>query len=232
MASPIKVSSQIPSLPFSIFARGGSSRFADPSRTWNWQMIIPTTIIQKIIKNATVRAAMNSAPKPFSSPIGGMAGQLLIDEDLLVKCRSVTIPSKTVKTISTSFYGHKRIFPSSVEFSNILNVEFEETEFQTIKIFFDNWIATIEETDFRSGGRSGFRSENIENYVSPIILSMLSYNGSKQSKNVTFYNCFPTSIGEVALSYSDDAFIKYNVTFSFDYYEMLDEPLARIPGVS
>lgn len=238
----MNIPSNLPSLPFSIEGRGGLSRFSDISRTFNWQMLIPTTVIQKVSVNASDRKVSISRPLlNVSIPripninvpsLGGVSSKLLIDEDLLVKCRSVTIPSKTVSQISTSFFGHKRNFPSKVEFSHVLDVEFEENEMQTIKVFFDNWISAIEETDFRSGDEKGKRTLSIEDYQTPIYLSLLSYNGMKQAKNITFFNCWPTSIKDVALSYYDDAAIKYGVSFSFDFYELGDEPFVRVPGIS
>lgn len=232
------MNSNIPSVPFTINARGGITRFSDISRTWNWQMIIPTTIIQKIVVNSTKRSGLASRPlssiegSPSIPTLTGISSKLLVDEDLLVKCRSVTIPSKTVSQISTSFFGHKRIFPGRVEFSNVLDLEFEENELQTIKILFDDWISAIEETDFRNGMNSASRTLNIEDYTSPLYLSLLSYNGVKQAKNVTFYNCWPTSIKEVGLNYSSDEAIKYGVSFAFDYYEMGNEPIVRLPVLS
>lgn len=227
----------IPAIPFTIESRGGLTRFSDIARTFNWQMLIPTTVIQKIAVNATKRGASISRPLssipipkvPNIPSITGISSKLLVDEDLLVKCRSVTIPSKTVSQISTSFMGHKRNFPSKVEFSHNLDIEFEENELMTIKIFFDNWISAIEETDFRHGGNSGARTLAIENYTTSLYLSLIAYNGVKQAKNFTFYNCFPTAIKEVVLAYSDNGAIKYGVSFSFDFYELGDEPFVRVP---
>lgn len=200
-------------------------------------MIIPTSTIHKIITNASKRGAsirrpLTSIPSTTVPSLAGISQKLLVDEDLLVKCRSVVIPSKTVSQISTSFYGHKRNFPGKVEFTNTLSMEFEENEMQTIKVFFDNWISAIEETDFKHGNNSASRTLSIENYTSPLYLTLLSYNGLKQAKNISFYNCFPTSIGESSLSYDTDGAIKYQVSFSYDYYELGDEPIIRVPFVS
>lgn len=227
----------IPSLPFTIESRGGLTRFSDVARTWNWQMLIPTTIIQKIVVNASkrgvsIRRPITNTGNSIIPSLAGISQKLLVDEDLLVKCRSVAIPSKTVSQISTSFFGHKRNFPSKVEFTHTLSMEFEENEMQTIKVFFDNWISAIEETDFNHGKNSASRTLAIEDYMSPLFLTLRQYNGLKQAKNITFYNCFPTSIGESSLSYESDGAIKYTITFNYDYYELGDEPLIRIPIVS
>ena len=230
----------IPAIPMTIESRGGLTRFADVARTWNWQMLIPTTVIQNVVSNATKRGTGISRPAtsipipkiPNIPSIAGVSSKLLVDEDLLVKCRSVSIPSKTVSQISTSFLGHKRNFPGRVEFANNLDMEFEENELQTIKVFFDNWISAIEETDFNSGANSVARTLSMKDYQTNLVLSLIAYNGVKQAKNFTFYNCWPTSIKEVGLSYADNGSIKYGVSFSFDYYEMGNEPYVRIPILS
>ena len=232
--------SNIPAIPFSIEGRGAATRFSDIARSFNWQMLIPTTVIQAVAKNASMRGSgitrpISSIPtdQPRAIPsLAGISSKLLVDEDLLVKCRGVSIPSKTVTQISTSFFGHKRNFSGKVDFSNTLDVDYEENELQTIKVFFDNWISAIEETDFKHGTNSASRTMTIDDYMTPLYLSMMSYNGVKQAKNFTFFNCWPTSIKEFPLNYTEGTAIKYGVSFSYDFYELGDEPMVRLPFVS
>lgn len=225
----------IPSIPFTINARGGVTRFSDIARTFNWQMLIPTTILLKVAASTKLRELSEKRSLAGIANIPSATAKinsLIIDEDLLVKCRSISIPSKTVSQITTSFMGHKRYFPSKVDFSHNIDIEYEENELQTIKVFFDNWISAIEDTNFSTGAYNGNRSLQIENYTSPLFLSLRQYNGLNQAKNFTFFNCYPTSIRECSLNYSDNGSIKYVVSFSFDYYELANEPFIRVPGIS
>ena len=213
---------------YSILNRIGAGTIAtDPARSFMWTVSIPTTLIQNIIKNS---------PKTQGfSNLGGIADKILMGEDFLVKCRGASIPSKSIPPIATSFYGQKRLFPSKTEFSNVLDLDFEETEAQTFKSFFDNWQSLIHNANFHNNpiGKIGHSSVTSLYYMGDIKVSLINYNGMLQNKSIVFYNCWPREVKEYGLTYGSNEIIKYSVSLSFDYWQLNTELIPiQVPYLS
>ena len=241
----------LPSGIFTInFRQGLGTLFSDIQRNYAWDMTIPIDIINKI-KVATRDRGKSKRPLtnmpglgagvPVPT-IGGAANYLLIEEDFIIKCRSANIPNKSISTIETSFMGHKKIYPSKAEFSNTVSIEYEENERMTMKRFFDDWQWIIYNPDFNSGGddrnktapfgNAGNQMFDRTDHTADLQLCFYGYNGIGLERNVTFYNCWPKEISEVAVSYAGGSdSIKYNVTFAYDFWELMPNPLIKFPKV-
>ena len=229
----------IPSGNFTIQGRLGIGTLgADPQRSFMWTLTVPQELIKKVINNSPKN---NSNPVskflpsnikvPSVQSLGGLSDKLLAEEDFLIKCRSATIPSKVMDDISTHFYGQKRVMPLKVSYSNVLECEFIETERQTFKKFFDEWMTVIYDANFRSNNFAANRSLSTSDYMTNLILSFKGYSGIPLDKNITFFNCWPKNINEVNVRYDGSEAIKYVVSFSFDYWQLEAQPLINIPRI-
>jgi len=198
--------------------QGLSVRYADPQRNWTFEVIIANDFIKNVQKySSNYLGGLNL------QTLGGNTDKVLIDEDLIIKCRSASIPSKVMSDISTSFYGQTRKLPGRAEFSNVLNILYEETERQTIKKFMDDWMNIISNSQFRNQAAfSGTSVVDKSQYMTSITLMMYAYNGIQLDKSIVFYNCWPKEVQEVGVSYIDGGdLIKYNIGFSYDFWELV-----------
>lgn len=215
--------------------QGVGTRFSDVQRNYNWDLTIPIDLINRI----KIATGLRKASRPltnFGGPsipsIGAVANYLLVEEDFIVKCRSASIPNKSFETIETSFMGHKKIFPSKPTFSNTLDVEYEEVERQSIKVFFDDWQWAIYDSDFTSSSTMGNSTFGRNKYSTNIQLSFYAYNGIGLDKSIVFYNAWPKEIKEVGVSYGGAAdSIKYNISFAYDYWELQPNAIVKLPKV-
>lgn len=204
--------------------QGIATRYNDPQRNWTWEAAIPATLIKKI-QTFSSNLSINSLQN-----LGGVTDKLLSEEDLIIKCREATIPSKTFTDISTSYYGQKRKFPGRVEFSNLLVLQYEETERQTIKKFIDLWQNIILNSEFKNqDSLAGSSIFDKQDFMTEINLIMYAYSGIQLDKSIVFYNCWPKEISEVPLSYTSNSdLVRYTINFSFDYWELVQNNIKQL----
>jgi hypothetical protein len=222
---------------FTINGRQGIGTYAsDPQRTYNWDLTIPQDLINRVKKVAakrgqTGRPLANIPNAPTIPTISNEANKILVEEDLIIKCKSATIPNKAFDEISTSFFGHKKMFPSKVAYSNSVDVEYEENERQTIKRFFDDWQWAIYNADFYSGEEVGNSSYSRDQFTTKIQLAFYGYNGIGLDKNIQFINAWPKEVKDSGVTYNGGSeTVKYSVSFTYDFWEFGANSLVKIPG--
>lgn len=145
------------------------------------------------------------------------------DEQLTLRARSCSIPSRGVDTIESNFGAMKQFFPGKPTFSNTTSIQFEETESQGVGIFLYNWhqmIFDVTKGHSNSAKKRGTTPENA--YVDMIRVTPVRYNGEVVENSIYFYNCFLQNVDDVSLDYSTSEAIKYNATFQFDFWLMGD----------
>ncbi len=139
-------------------------------------------------------------------------------DDLLVRVRNVSIPGRGNTPIESSFFGMKTFFPGRVELAGTVAVTFEEFEDRTVSTALYNWQQQI--FDWEDGGASQKASK--ADIAETLILQIYGYNGEPLAENgkIHFFNAWPQNIADVALSYEDNASVKYEVTFQYDRWEL------------
>jgi len=172
----------------------------DPQKTYCWELKIPN--------------------------LNGIVTSIKDTEDLTVRCRSVSIPSRGNETIESTFFGWKQKFASKPTFGQTLSAVFEEFEDQLMSKALYEWNNKIFDTDKNSpsaGGSKATRKRNVAGlgYATDIYLYLYAFNKTKLEKSFRLYNAFPQDISDVSLDYGGSDSIKYNVTFSYDYWNLV-----------
>jgi len=183
---------------FHIDQRLGS--LPDPQKTWTWELAI----------------------SDISSIVPG-----LTSDDLTIRCRSASLPGRGSETIESSFFGMKQKFASKPTFGMTLAVSFEEFEDQKMSKALYAWNNKIFDTNFSSaqaGGSQAVQKRSIAGklgYATNIFLNQYTYDRTKLEKSVKFFNAFPQDVGDVGLDYAGSGSVIYNVTFSYDRWELV-----------
>lgn len=158
--------------------------------------------------------------------ISGIITSIKDPEELTIRCRSVQIPSRGVDTHESEFRGMKQKYAMKPKFSHTLPVLFEEFEDQKMSKALYEWNNKIFDTDVKNtltaGGSKAVMKRNIGGmgYATDLYLYLYTYNKTKLEKSYRFYNAFPEDVSDVSLDYAGSDSVKYNVTFSFDYWTM------------
>ena len=142
---------------------------------------------------------------------------------LRFRCDSVNLPSRAPLSSDVKYYGHQRKFiygnqPTPVTMTFILSENLQERD------FFLDWqdlaVGNIRKTGQRLGG---FNVGYYQDYVCNKI-DILKYTRDGQNLHtVSLFDAFPTFIGDIGLSWSDDAVTKLNVTFDYHYFTEKNE---------
>lgn len=167
----------------------------DIIRTFDWEIIIPD--------------------------IGSVSESIKDVEDLIVRARSVNLPSRGTETIESYFRGMKQKFPGRPTFSDTISITFEEFIDQKISLAIYQWANKI--FDVRQGSSTGGNSQVAKkrDIAKEIIINQYAYDGTDLKFGVHLYNCFPTNTEEITLDYNANDSIKVPVTFSYDYWEFV-----------
>lgn len=138
--------------------------------------------------------------------------------DLMYRCESIDLPGRNVLTSDYTIYGlSKKIgYGSTV---NDINLSFILSEDYNEKLFFESWVDLITGS-YRTGdvSQNMFEIGYYKDYVGTIVLRNYDETG-QESKRTTFYEAYPTNIGNVSLSWADGSTIaKLPVQIFYRYY--------------
>lgn len=178
-------------------------RFADIQRNFMWQLFIPGVIT--------------------------VAPSALLDfEDLIVRCRSVSIPQRSTEAIQSNFMGTRQFFPGKADpGGGTVTVGFEDTEDMLIKRVMYEWQQNIFNTNPNSNLTAGKSKKRFKRQlVKDLYLVMYTYDGTILPKIIRFKNAWVQAVGESQLSYDAGESVKYDVTFQYDYWTLFPDSTA------
>lgn len=168
----------------------------DVQRTWLWELVIPE------IANVT-------------------AGEMKNVEDLIVRCRSASIPARGNEGVQSNFMGMSQWFPGKPTFPQTFDVTIEETEDQIVHKALTKWQDVIFNVDPTSPMGGSSTRPLKRDMAKDIYLIMYKYNQDEMEKKIRFYNAYPENVGEVALAYSDNASVSFSCTFKYDFWRLV-----------
>lgn len=167
----------------------------DPLRTFEWQIIIPNS----------------------DSVTGNVLGQT----DLMLRAKSVTIPSRTIGVIESNFLAMKQRFPGRVEFGENLSVMLEETEDFKVSQGLNNWMNLMVNAKPTTASGSALREKRGTNgYAKDIFIQPMKYTGDPINFCFHFYNAYPVSRDDVSLAYDDESLVRPNFNFTYDFWDI------------
>ncbi len=191
--------------PSNFTINGRAYKFPDVQRTFMWQMMIPG--IRRVAPAAVLGA-----------------------EDLLVRCRSIGIPSKSNDPITSYFMGTRQFFPGKADpGGGTVTMNFEDTEDMAIARIFYQWGQTIFNTNPTSAITAGKSKRPLKRMLSKdIYLMMFGYGGIPLPRIIRYHNAWVQNVAETQLSYDGNDSVKYDVTFQYDYWTQWPSPTDAI----
>lgn len=157
---------------------------ATPAKAYLWEFIIPQ-----------VPAAAGAVP-----------------EALTFRARVAQFPGRSVGEIITNFKGHKIKHPGRNNFTQTLNVSFEEgmngVVIQALRNWFNAWL------NEQDGSSQGEEAVKVDAFV-----RILNHDQSVVLQG-HIYGFFIQNMPDIALDYSQEALLTVQATFGFDYWEL------------
>jgi hypothetical protein len=146
-------------------------------------------------------------------------------------CEAAEFPGRTFQTSDSRIYGPVYRTPFDSQYPEI-NLTFLCNLALDQKRYFDGWMDEIHRTSggtgsmtTMSGGARAFFFEYRDNYVKDIDIQQLSEDGSV-TYAVKLLRAFPIAVAPLQVNWSDDQFHKLQVTFAYDYWEMISDQNA------
>jgi hypothetical protein len=155
----------------------------------------------------------------FSNIQSFLGGGDSLDDELTLKARSFSLPSRGNELIESNFGGMKQYFPGKPTFGSTVQVKFEETESQKVQAFLYAWQQRMfnirvghSDYDAKRGGTSS------NGICEQITITSFGVNGEPLSNKYFLHNAWLKDVEEVTIDYSQSEAITYNATFQFDFW--------------
>ena len=129
-------------------------------------------------------------------------------ENLTTIAQSITIPSKSVETISVSFQGERRNYAGMDSSEQTFTVNFLETEKAEVASHFRRWMFLV-----RNHVMRGAVDRLL--YVATIDARLKDSRDDKVTTLYRFEEAYPISMGEIELDYSSNESVSIPITFSY-----------------
>lgn len=155
--------------------------------------------------------------------ISSIVTSITDEEEFIIRAKTASIPSKSITPIESYFMSQKSLWAGRQELSHTLTVDFEETEDQKILNAMYEWqnIFINMKDDDAEGGHAKLGTTKRNGQTTNIFLKMYKYNGEMCENMIKFVNGWVSDVSEVGLDYSGNESVRFSVTFSYDYWNLI-----------
>lgn len=129
---------------------------------------------------------------------------------LTQRVETVNIPETSVETIEINFKGRKTFHSGRDGAGHTVSVSFWDSETRDVYRFFKRWMEVGISNSEIGGGMTR------ENYATQMLIKTFAADSVTVTGINRLTNVFPTSIGDVSLTYESSDHFKVEVTFSYD----------------
>ena len=163
--------------------------------------------IQDFLSNFTDVAK----PSRFEVTIGSKSYNGINSNDLILRCETAELPSRTYATAEQKFGSNPvEKFPYQVQF-NDLNLTFIVDDDMLAKYFFDGWLeAVVPSSNY---------NPNYKNTYSTTINIRQYRNNNEPSYSVDLFEAYPISVNQLDLDWSAEGHHKLTVVFAYTSWQ-------------
>lgn len=137
---------------------------------------------------------------------GSTSGNLPI---MTQRVMNVNIPETSLEQIEINYKSRKTMYAGRDASPHTMSITFWDTEGSLTYNYFRDWIAGI--SSFTDGSGS-----TRDAYAAELIVTRLAADSSTPTGINRLTKVWPTTVGELALSYESSEHMTFDVTFSYD----------------
>lgn len=153
---------------------------------------------------------VNNPQRAFEFEVEIVANTVIGNIPILTqRVETVSIPEKTLEVIEINYKGRKTFHAGRDASAHTVIVSFWDDEDQTVYNFFNNWIENINNSEVGGGLTRDL-------YAADMNIRRFAHNSETVVALNRLTKVFPTSIGDIQLSYETSEHMKVEVTFSYD----------------
>lgn len=152
---------------------------------------------------------------------------LLDAEEMLLRAKTASLPTKTIGELTTEFMGSKLVYPGKATVDGDLSITFDEFQDMKISRILHKWSNLVFNhaigQDFDAQGITGGAYSNyLKDYSATIIVDL--YDSTMTQKlpiSYKFRFCWPKEIAAAELNMEGSDKIQRSVTFKYSTYEVI-----------
>ena len=145
----------------------------------------------------------------------GAAGSV---DDFAYLCKGVSFPASTIDAAAVTYMGRSINIPSN-RAAQTLTTTIYNDEYMEIRNYLESWMERLNsaKTNLREGGL-----ENIGSYTGTLQVKQIAKDASGATKTYEFMSCWPSSTGEITLSWDTNDIQTYDVVWEYSYWRSPD----------
>ena len=181
------------------------SRMVDPQKTNLWTVDVEEP---KCIENHRLWCAGSDFSTEFKST-------------LQFRASSITIPDRSVDTVTSKYLGHTYTFPlPSDSGQKSVDIEFVEREDQRVAIMLNSWIHEIYDHSQLENNWYAKYPDFKDSFTARITIRQYSLKGVELPTKIRIDGAFIKSLSSVKLDYGRSDAVRYTASFAFDYWAL------------
>ena len=144
--------------------------------------------------------------------------------DFQFLCKGVSFPASTIEVASVTFMGRALNIPGNRAAAQLTTSIYNDEKME-IRNHLEKWMESINSHSSNkrnasmkklSGGGTGTGTTG--SYTGSLEISQLSKDDTGPTKTYKFRDCWPSSTGEIALSWDTNDIQTYDVTWEYNYW--------------
>jgi len=129
---------------------------------------------------------------------------------LTQRVQSASIPETSVETIEINYKGRKALYAGRDASGHTATVTFWDDEAHTVYTFFKDWMENGISNSITGGGVAR------DLYSVEMVIKQFAHDSTTLTGQHRLTAVFPTTIGDIQMSYDSSEHMTVEVTFSFD----------------
>lgn len=146
------------------------------------------------------------------------------EEDITLRARSFTIPSRGNEVIESNFGAMKQYFPGKPVFTGTTDVTFEETQSQGVARFIHAWqqkIFNLYDGHANYSRKRGNSGGNIatDGICDLVVIKAFRVDNTEEENKYYFVNAWLQNVNDVNVDYSQASDgVKFTITLQYDFW--------------
>ena len=138
--------------------------------------------------------------------------------DFKFLCKGVTFPASTIEAATVTYMGRALQIPGNRAAAQVTTSIYND-EYMEVRNHLESWMERLnsQKSNVREGGMEGINS-----YTGTMQVKQIAKDASSATKTYEFINCWPSSTGEITLSWDTNDIQTYDVTWEYAYWRSPD----------
>ena len=138
--------------------------------------------------------------------------------DFRYLCKGVTLPASTIEASAVTYMGRSMNIPGNRASQQVTTSVYND-EYMEIRNHIESWMELISS---HNANKRAIGFDSINSYTGAMAIRQLSKDGQTDTKEYEFVNCWPSSTGDLTLSWDSNDIQTFDITWEFSYWRSAD----------